>query len=195
MPTSPLEKALKGEKLTDRGAQGALSLAVKKITNLSKRADGTKEAVTQTASAVVHTAETQGSLFLASMAEGYFGQNKLKVGGVDVRAPLGLLAQGYGLYEMMSGNGGGGHSLALGNGFMGSWLASVGVNAGQRLAETKDNKNGEQQAQNGAHAPALTDTPVIQGPLREIVLTPEPEPMTAGRSSHESSRFVRASVR
>ena len=34
----------------------------------------------ETGTMVVHTAETQGSLFLASMAEGYLGEDKLKIG-------------------------------------------------------------------------------------------------------------------
>jgi hypothetical protein len=34
----------------------------------------------ETGTLVLHTAETQGSLFLSSMAEGYLGEEKLKLG-------------------------------------------------------------------------------------------------------------------
>ncbi len=183
---SALQKAIKGDKVTDRQAQGALSQAVDKITNLSKRATRSKEAMAETGAMVIHTAETQGSLFLASMAEGYLGSEKMKVGSVDLRAPVGLLAQGYGLYEAMSGKGAAaGHALALGNGVMGSWLASVAVSAGRTLAEKRD---GGASTALGLPAPVtLTPSavqgllpppdpfaePDLRGPLREVLLTPE----------------------
>jgi len=183
---SALQKAIKGDKVTDRQAQGALSQAVDKIANLSKRAARSKEAMVETGTMVVHTAETQGSLFLSSLAEGYFGADKLKIGSVDLRAPVGLLAQGYGLYEAMSGKAAmGGHALALGNGVVGSWLASVAVSAGKTLADKRD---GTPPDAPGLPAP-VTITPSavqgllpppdpfaqtdLQGPLREVLLTPE----------------------
>lgn len=192
--SSPLQKAVKGEKVTDRQAQGALSQAVSKISSLTKKAQKSKEAMAETGAMVIHTAETQGSLFLASMAEGYFGSDKLKVGNVDLRAPVGLLAQGYGLYETMSGKGNaGGHALALGNGVFGSWLASVAVNAGQTLAE----KRGQPQApqpqpaaipqpttMQGQGVPMLPE-PFIAGPVREVLLTPEPVPVHASVQGHD----------
>ncbi|MCK6527715.1 hypothetical protein L6R50_09175 [Myxococcota bacterium] len=161
-----LETAMKGGKVPDTKAKGALSQAVDKIASLTRRADRTKEAVAETGALVVHTAETQGSLFLASLAEGYFGADKLKLGGVDLRAPAAILAQGYGLYESISGKGGE-HALSLGNGIMGSWLASVAVSAGRTLAD---------KAGKPAAAPAAG--PAIRGeigaPIREVLLTPEP---------------------
>lgn len=192
--SSPLQKAVKGEKVTDRQAQGALSQAVSKISSLTKKAQKSKEAMAETGAMVIHTAETQGSLFLASMAEGYFGSDKLKIGNVDLRAPVGLLAQGYGLYETMSGKGNaGGHALALGNGVFGSWLASVAVNAGRTLAE----KRGQPQApqpqpaaipqpttMQGQGAPMLPE-PFMAGPVREVLLTPEPVPVHASVQGHD----------
>ena len=82
---SPLAAAMKGEKVTDRQAKTALGQAVTRITSLTKRANASKDAMVQTGSMVVHTAETQGSLFLASMAEGYFGDLGMLayVGGVQ----------------------------------------------------------------------------------------------------------------
>ena len=186
-----LEKAMKGDKVSDKQAKTALGQAVKKIANLTKKADKGNLALKETGGAVLSTAETQGSLFLASMAEGYLGPDKIKVGAVDVRAPLAFVGVGYGLYEVMTGGAGGQHALALGNGLLGSWLASVGVQAGKTLAEKKAGGGGE------ATPPPVTTTsqPSVQGellppaqgalpapnlgddfgsPIREVKLTPEP---------------------
>jgi hypothetical protein len=99
--TTALRAALKGDKVPDRQTKSALGAAVNKIASLTRRAERSKEAMTETGSAVIHTAETTGSLFLASLAEGYFGADKLKLGSVDLRAPAGIAAVGFGLYETM----------------------------------------------------------------------------------------------
>lgn len=207
---SALQTAIQGGKVTDRQAQTALGKAVDKIAGLTRRAKENKEVMVETGTMVLHTAETQGSLFLASMAEGYLGPDKLKVGTVDLRAPIGLLAQGYGIYETMSGRKGGGHALALGNGVLGSWLASVAVNAGRLLAEKR------------APAPPLTVVPTVQGqralpgllpdpgvagPVREVLLTPaDDDAYVEGRrrrgrvrrrlapAARRAARFVRAEL-
>ncbi|MCB0065992.1 MAG: hypothetical protein KDD77_02510 [Caldilineaceae bacterium] len=208
-----LSTAMRGGKVTERQAQSALGQAVTKIANLTKKAETSKEAMMETGTLVLHTAETQGSLFLASMAEGYFGEDKLKLGSVDLRAPVGLLAQGYGLYQTMSGQkGSGSHVLALGNGVMGSWLATVARNAGRTLAEKKA---GAAQAQQPAPAqvptvvmqgvpalpgPSLLPEPGLAGPLREVLLTPEPASAPELGRKHRrrrargGGRFVRAAA-
>ena len=178
MPDNPtaLRAAMKGGKVSERQTKSALSAAVTKIAGLTRRAQRSKEAMAETGSAVIHTAEANGSLFLASLAEGYFGADKLKLGSVDLRAPAGIAAVGFGLYETMSGKSTGGHALAIGNGVLGSWLASVASQAGRTLAEKRAAPPPE---------PALTLVPAIQGPalpepelegpLREVLLTPEAE--------------------
>lgn len=177
-PTA-LNKALRGEPVTEKQAQGALSQAVGRLSNLGKKTEKTKEAITETGAMVIHTAETQGTLFLASMAEGYFGKEKLELGGVDVRAPVAIVTQGYGLYETMSGKKSGGHALALGNGLMGSWLASVGTSAGRTLRE----KRATPAQQPAAQQPAVTVTPVMQGNAEVLALPAPsliPEPTVRG---------------
>ena len=178
---SALAAAMKGDKVNDRQAKTALGQAVTRIASLTKRANASKEAMAHTGSMVVHTAETQGSLFLASMAEGYFGEEKLKVGSVDVRAPLALAAQGYGLYDTMKGGkNGGAHLLALGNGLMGSWLATVARKAGQTLATKRaaPPTTVQQllpQVQGQIPFQTLLTEPALAGPPREVVLTPRAE--------------------
>ena len=148
-PTA-LQAALNGQKVEGKQAQSALTQAVNKIAGLERKASLSKEAMVATGEQALHTAETQGSLFLSSMAEGFVGPEKLKVGGVDVRAPVGVLSIGYGLYETVTGGKGGEHALALGNGITGSWLATVGREAGQLLAEKR---------KGGAAAPAPAPAP------------------------------------
>jgi len=210
MAASALQTAMKkgADKVPERQTKGALGQAVDKIANLTRRADKTKAVVAETGAKVVHTAETQGSLFLASMAEGYFGGDKLKLGGVDLRAPVALAAQGYGLYESMAGKGGG-HSLAIGNGLMGSWLASVAVKAGLKLrdksgtptppigmqGELPDSTPSMQGALPGVTPTGVLPAPPeviadLAGPVREVTLTPEPA--APSRTSKRDGRFVRA---
>jgi hypothetical protein len=200
MAGTALQTAMKKgpDKVPDRQAKGALGQAVDKIASLTRRADKTKVAVAETGAKVVHTAETQGTLFLASMAEGYFGGDKLKIGGVDLRGPVAIAAQGYGLYESMSGKGGG-HSLAIGNGLMGSWLASVAVRAGQKLKDGKDAAPAPPTGMQG-ELPGITPTGVlpapphtidVSGPVREVTLTPAPSAPSRITPSRDG-RFVRA---
>ena len=178
---SALAAAMKGDKVSDRQAKTALGQAVTRIANLTRRANASKESMAHTGSMVVHTAETQGSLFLASMAEGYFGEDKLKIGSVDVRAPLALTAQGFGLYDTMKGGkNGGAHMLALGNGLMGSWLATVARKAGQTLATKRaaPPTTVQQllpQVQGQIPFQTLLTEPALAGPPREVVLTPRAE--------------------
>ena len=186
--STALQTAMQGGKVSDKAAQGALGNAVSRIANLTKKANTSKEAMMETGTLVLHTAETQGSLFLSSMAEGYLGEEKLKIGSVDLRAPVGLLAQGYGLYQTMTGQkGAGAHVLAIGTGVMGSWLASVGRNAGQTLAEKRAAPAQPQapaqvpytpppvvlQGQHGGQY--LLPEPALAGPVREVILTPDPD--------------------
>ncbi|MEZ4321880.1 MAG: hypothetical protein R3F61_30675 [Myxococcota bacterium] len=181
MPDNPtaLRAAMQGKKVSDRQTKSALSAAVTKIAGLTRRAQRSKEAMAETGSAVIHTAEANGSLFLASLAEGYFGADKLKLGSVDLRAPAGIAAVGFGLYETMSGKSTGGHALAIGNGVLGSWLASVATQAGRTLAEKRAAPT-QPEAPPAFHlmpaiqGPALPE-PELEGPLREVLLTPEAE--------------------
>jgi hypothetical protein len=214
-----LQTAMQGGKVSDKAAQSALGKAVERISNLSKKATTSKEALVETGTLVLHTAETQGSLFLASLAEGYFGEDKIKVGPVDLRAPVGLLAQGYGLYQAMTGQKGAGqHVLAVGNGVVGSWLANVARNAGRTLAEKRYASTPSTSTVPAppsapsipapvvvmGGAPALPAPPPfydvgahevlltpepIAGPVREVLLTPEPT--TAGDAPTRERRGTR----
>jgi hypothetical protein len=184
--TTALQTAIQGGKVSDKAAQSALGHAVERIASLTKRAQHSKEAMLDTGTVVLHTAETQGALFLASLAEGYLGDDKIKVGAVDLRGPVGLLAQGYGLYQTMTGQkGAGAHVLAVGNGLVGSWLASVGRNAGQTLSQKRAPTLPPPMAPPGVPPivmqGGLLPEPGLSGPMREVLLTPETEGDELGR--------------
>ena len=199
--TTALQDATQGKKkLNDKQTKSALGEATGKIASLTRRMGRNKENVMEAGVLVLHTAETQGTLFLGSMAEGYFGGEKMKVGGLDVRAPAALLLEGYGLYETLSGHKGGGHALAIGNGLLGSWLASVALNAGRTLAEKKGQPVAQPavvvtQGVPASHllaGPQLVDVPV-GGPMREVMLTPEPA--ARGADDAAEGRFRRGGGR
>ncbi len=169
-----LMKAMKGETVSDRQAKNALEEAVGKITNLQNSAKKAKEelagALEGATNAVVFTAETQGAIFGFSMVEGYRGgPDRMQLGKVDVRAPIGLAGLGYGLIGCFMKLPGSDHALAVSNGVVGSLVASLGAQAGLALAEKRG----------ALPAPAPAPAPVMQGmelgaPVRQVVLTPEP---------------------
>ncbi|MCB9746755.1 MAG: hypothetical protein H6740_29550 [Alphaproteobacteria bacterium] len=197
-----LQAAMSGEKpvsqLSENQAKSALGDALSKIASRDRQVAVSKETMANTANAVVNVIETNGALFLSSMAEGYFGEDKLKVGSVDVRAPLGIGLQGYGLYQMITGKKGGEHALALGNGVTGSWLSSVGRNAGQMLKQKASGVQATAQVlpagptMQGNYQPQLLPPPqVIPHPAmaghREVLLTPQGHDEPAS-----PNRFLRA---
>jgi hypothetical protein len=207
MPPTALSKALQGEKLPDKQQKGALAEAVDKIKNLGGRISRAKEVSETVAEAVLHTAETQGTVFAASFAEGYFGEDRMDVGPVDLRLAGGLVVGGYGLYSTMNGKGGS-HALALGNGLLATGISRIGRNAGRALADKKKTADPAQAPATAAVAPAAPPPVTLPAPaipqadgdfgdlVRDIFLTPDAsgDPETAGRRKdrHRPSRFIRA---
>ena len=182
--TKALAAVMQGKKVGDAAARSGLEEAAGKITRLKKAADTMKEHAVAAGMDIVHSAEIQGSVFLASMAEGYFGADKLKWGGIDVRAPLGIAGIGYGVYETLTGESNG-HALAFGNGVFASWMANLGVKAGQVVKE--------KMAEKAAGIPAAAAVPQISGPVRQVELSPPSVP--AVEVGHRrGSRFVPVSV-
>ena len=173
------------DKLSTNQMKGALAAAANKIGRVEKGAQMVKENIGATAACAVHATESAGSVFLASMAEGYFGKDKMKVGGVDVRAG-GLLLQAGGLIDMITGGKhGGAHFVAIGSGVTGSWLASLGRDAGAALAEKRATAAPVPQPQ-----PQLTQT---SGEIREVLLT-EPIPAPVHATQGAGPRFVPAAA-
>jgi hypothetical protein len=132
-----LSKAMNGEKVSDGQAKGALAEAVGKLKNFGGKISRTAKLSEAVADAVIATAETQGAVFAASFAEGYFGEEKMDLGPIDMRLGAGLALGGYGLYKSMTGKGST-HALALGNGLLATGIGRIGRHAGKALAEKKN---------------------------------------------------------
>ncbi len=206
MATTALDKAISGEKVTDKAAKGALSDAVDKIKNLGGRITKAREVSENMADAMIHTGEMQGTVFVASFAEGYFGEEKMDVGPVDLRVGGGLVLGGYGLYKTMTGKGGS-HALALGNGLLATGVGRVGRSAGKALSE-KNNKDKPgtppaaaapppANAGNPAAPPAIEANGDFGALVRDILLSPNGDE-AGGReravARHKPSRFIRATA-
>ena len=174
-----LSKAMNGEKVSDGQAKGALAEAVGKLKNFGGKISRTAKLSEAVADAVIATAETQGAVFAASFAEGYFGEEKMDLGPIDMRLGAGLALGGYGLYKSMTGKGST-HALALGNGLLATGIGRIGRHAGKALAEKK---NAPATPPAAAAAPAPAAAPATAGiPAR---------PQLAADDIGEIARMVR----
>lgn len=198
MANSPLQQAMNGEKVPETKQKGALTEAVGKIKNLGGQLSKVKEVSERVGDTLLYTAETQSMVFAGSFVEGYFGEDRMDLGPVDLRTASGLVISGYGMYKTMTGKGGE-HALALGTGLLATGVARMGRNAGHALAEKYAAKNPAPPAPAApATPPAVPQTSGDFGELvRDIFLTPDAagQPETAGRNlptRHKPSRFLRA---
>lgn len=190
MAQTALQRALSGESLTDNQTKKALDSALGKLKTLSGKAKKAKEAAGAAGAAAIATAEFQTALFAGCFTEGWLGRDKVHVGPVDVRLGLGLIAAGYGLYDATQGGGGHGmHALAVGNGLMGSAVASIGLQAGAEM-RAKKQQPAPQPAVGGEPSeqlePHTTDSLSGEAPVREIRLSPIDVPR---RSAFRADQF------
>jgi hypothetical protein len=203
--STALSKAVAGEKVPDSKKTGVLSEALDKLKSMGGRITKAKEVSETLADAVIATAETQGTVFAASFAEGYLGEEKMDVGPVDLRLGGGLLVGGYGLYKTMTGKGGS-HALAIGNGLLATGIGRIGRSAGKALAEKK---GAAATAPAAAPSPAAAPAPApaqLKGDdigeiARMVRMTPgtEGEDVAGRRRRREgregrTDRFIRARV-
>jgi hypothetical protein len=175
---SALNKAMNGEKVPEGKIKGALMEAAGKLKSLGGKISKAREMSETIADAVLATAETQGTVFAASFAEGYFGEEKMDLGPVDMRLGGGLILGGYGLYKSMSGKGGA-HALALGNGLLATGIGRIGRHAGKALADKKAAP---------ATPPAAAAAPPAAAPTTAGVPAP---PQLAADDIGEIARMVR----
>ena len=208
-----LSKAMNGEKVPEGQVKGALMEAAGKLKSLGGKISKAREMSETIADAVIATAETQGTVFAASFAEGYFGEEKMDLGPVDMRLGGGLILGGYGLYKSMSGKGGA-HALALGNGLLATGIGRIGRHAGKALAEKKAGTTpSPAQTPDAAPAPAAAPAQLKGDDIGEIARMVRMTPGTEGEliegrrhphrrhrqqeeeedvSGRRSDRFVRA---
>ena len=216
-----LEKAMGGAPLSEKQAQSALAQAVEKLGKEGGKLSKLKENMGNLGEALIHTGETQGTVFIASFAEGYLGEEKMDIGPVDLRLAGGIASAGYGIYNVMAGKGGE-HALAVGNGLISTALGRVGRNAGKALAEKRAKEKGGNKADGAPAAEGAKATPEGAKPtenkalpdgggentrsegdfgdlVRDIFLTPDGESTEGRRGGRperaKPSRFIRATVR
>lgn len=148
---------------------------------------------------VVMTLEIQGANAVGAMAEGYWGEEKMDLGSIDMRTMLGVGLAAKGLMDVMSGESGV-HELALGNGFLAAGLGRMSRNAGRKLRESYDKDKAPADASTSntgaaAPAPALDQQPPGEGwsdykrVAREIVVaSDEDEPPRRRRRERQGQR-------
>ena len=207
-----LAKAMDGKELSEKQTKGALAEAMDKLSTGEGRLSKLKENMSNLGDALIYAGETQGTVFVASFAEGYLGEEKMDIGPVDLRLAGGIASAGYGIYNVMTGKGGE-HALAVGNGLISTALGRVGRNAGKALAEKKDKKP-EAPAQSPEKAPDPKpdqgkSLPSGEAPVdgdfgdlvRDIFLTPDGDAAEGRRVPRgerveraKPSRFIRATV-
>ena len=218
---SALAKAMNGQELSDKQTKGALAEAMEKIGREGGKLSKLKDNMGNVGDSLIHTGEMQGTVFIASFAEGYLGEEKMDVGPVDLRLAGGVVSAGYGIYNVLTGKGGE-HALAVGNGLISTALSRVGRNAGKALAEKRDKKeekktdgaagsggqksegtdankgqgSGQKQVADQGEAPVQGDFGDL---VRDIFLTPDGESTEGRRGGRperaKPSRFIRATVR
>lgn len=138
----------------DKKQAGELAAAGTEIQSLKKSLINNRGRIEEAGILVISLAETTGTNLLASAAEGYWGEDKLKVGPVDLRLASGTALGAYGLYRVMHGKGGT-HEISLASGLLQSFMASAGRGAGKALADKGA------QAANGQAAPAAASNEPI----------------------------------
>ena len=209
-----LAKAMGGQELSEKQTKGALAEAVEKLTKEGGKLSKLKENMGNLGDAMIHAGETQGTVFVASFAEGYLGEEKMDIGPVDLRLAGGVASAGYGFYNVMTGKGGE-HALAVGNGLISTAIGRVGRNAGRALAEKREKGKGEKKAEAAPAAdpakpaPAADkEKPAIEEAggdfgdfVRDIFLTPDGDAAEGRRERrgerverHKPTRFIRATV-
>ena len=209
-----LAKAMGGQELSEKQTKGALAEAVEKLTKEGGKLSKLKENMGNLGDAMIHAGETQGTVFVASFAEGYLGEEKMDIGPVDLRLAGGVASAGYGFYNVMTGKGGE-HALAVGNGLISTAIGRVGRNAGKALAEKREKGKGEKKADAAPAADSAKPAPATDKEkaaieeaggdfgdfVRDIFLTPDGDAAEGRRERrgerverHKPTRFIRATV-
>ena len=134
-----------------------------------------KATVARTGMVLVTKLETGGTLLLSSIAEGRWGK-KIKLGGkFDARLVPGIPLTLAGIWLTATDHGAAPHVNALGDGFMWSYLGSVGQEIGEAWAEKAgkpagtsmgDVDNVAEPQLSGLRELALTDSEMTSGARR-----------------------------
>ena len=132
---NPMTKTTKKATPAKSKAAKPKSNAKQALQSYKARAQKAAEKYKAGVDTAIHGAEVAGSCFLASMAEGAWGEETLApFGGIDLRYIAGGGLWAYGVIEAARGNGAAPHLAALGAGILCSGLANAGRNIGEEIA-------------------------------------------------------------
>ena len=134
--STALSKALDGKPVSDSAAPRALAEAAEKINKMKETLSVAKENAGQTVDAAIHLGEGVIVLGLSGAAEGYWGEEKMKLGPVPIRGALGVLSAGWGIANTVMGKPGG-HQLAVGTALIGAEAYAMGRAGGVALREKR----------------------------------------------------------
>ena len=103
------------------------------LSELTQQAEANSAKVAVVEKFVMNSAEVLGADFLGSLAEGYYGADKLKIGPVDARAAGGLILTLWGVKQELEGDASAKHMLNIGGGLLASFAASAGRATGMAI--------------------------------------------------------------
>ena len=167
MSEQAIAAVMNGSKKSDISAGKARKLAedaIKLTGKVKAKALQLRESGERLGMSLVDVGEVQVACFLPSLAEGFWGRDKMKIGGkVDYRLAIAVPIAGFGLYKAAK-DGSGSHPLSLANGILASYIASLAVEAGEAIREKRGAKppGGEPPAPPGA-PPAVRGRPDADG--------------------------------
>lgn len=122
---------------------------------------------------LMYAGETLVSTFATSLTKGAVGDANTKIGGVSIPAVTGAALVGWGIYDVVTGDDGQ-HQIAIGMGMLTSEVADVGRDAGVKLREAYEKKDGKDKDKATTKSDSTTTTPApaakveLGGPLREL---------------------------
>lgn len=151
MPSTALQRALG----RDRAHKTQSTQLTRKLRNASNALARGRETAKVMGEVVVSDLESAGTLAVSCAAEGYYGDDRFKVRGIDLRGVVGLGAMAFGGYRKSKRKKDGAHVHAVGQGLVHSVLAGSAVRFGQRMAQEK--------ATPAATQPAISQETTAQG--------------------------------
>lgn len=177
------------DKVSDTTKEKALMAAGKKLEASSNKSAAAVGAMKAMGKCALHTAERLGTLGAASAAEGFFGT--ASVMGVDTRLVGGILLEGTGAYKKLTKpkSSVGDHLMAVGEGLLGSFVATQAVALGQKGKQKWDARG----AVAGTAANAAGNAPAVAG-QRDVYVTPPAisEDAFAGQETTANAGFTYA---
>lgn len=178
-----LQKAKAGEKLSEKQTANALDQALDRLGSMQKAGAKMRDMVQRGGTALINSLESHGTTFLLAGLDGYTNDKWTKIGGVPMKLLGGLVLEGLGVYQTMTG-GDGSHMIAFGRGAAAVDFVRLGREAGAKLAQPA--APGAQPQQTPGAQPqqgAAPQQPAGEG-MRRVTWTP-PMHQTPGPDRRE----------